>query len=180
MGCIKFVEKTFKSDEYQQILKDGLLSTIEEQYPEANTIFQQDLAPMHISRSTKKWLTERNIEILPWPANSHDLNLIENVWNDIKKDIMNEKVLPRNKAELKSVITRVWDNFSENTIDKLITSMPRRWEELSDKRAFQRSTESKYCLIIIQIIYGCLLYAKDLNCIFRSCLPFNPDNFFEK
>ena len=31
MGCVKFVEKTLKSDDYQQILKDGLLPTIEEQ-----------------------------------------------------------------------------------------------------------------------------------------------------
>ena len=38
-GCMKFVEKTLKSDNYQQILKDGLLPIIEEQYPEANAIF---------------------------------------------------------------------------------------------------------------------------------------------
>jgi len=49
------------------------------------------------SKSTKKWLTERNIEILPWPANSPDLYHIENLWNDIKKAIRNEKVLPRAK-----------------------------------------------------------------------------------
>ena len=75
----------------------------------------------HRSKSTKKWLTERNIEILPWPANSPDLKPIENVWNDIKKAIRNDRVFPSTKAELKSVITRVWDNLSENTIDKLIT-----------------------------------------------------------
>ena len=28
MGCMKFIEKTLKSDDYQQILKDGLLPTI--------------------------------------------------------------------------------------------------------------------------------------------------------
>ena len=39
MWCMKFVEKTLKSDDYQQILKDGLLPTIEEQNPEANDIF---------------------------------------------------------------------------------------------------------------------------------------------
>ena len=44
MGCMKFVEKTLKSDEYQQILKDCIFHTIVEQYPEANAIFQQHLA----------------------------------------------------------------------------------------------------------------------------------------
>ena len=61
------------------------------------------------------FLVTKNIEILPWPANSPDLNPIQNVWNDIKKPIRNEKVLPRTKAELKSVITRFLDNFLENT-----------------------------------------------------------------
>ena len=130
MECMKFVEKTLKLDDYQQILKDGLIPTIEEQYPQANAIFQQDLEPCHKSKSTKKYLTERNIEILPWPANFPDLNPIENVWSDIKKAIRNEKVLPRTKAELKYVMTRVWNNFSENTIDKLITLMPRKCAEV--------------------------------------------------
>jgi len=98
-------------------IKGRLFPTIEEHYSEANAIFQQDLAPLRNLQSTKKWLTERNIKILFLPANSLDLNPIENVWNDIKKAIRNEKVLTRTKAELKSVITRVLDNLSENTID---------------------------------------------------------------
>jgi len=53
IGCMKFVDKTLKSDECQQILKDGLLPTIEEQYLEANAIFQKDLAPCHKSKSNK-------------------------------------------------------------------------------------------------------------------------------
>jgi len=58
MGCMKFVEKTLKSDDYQQILKDAIPPTIEEQYPEENAIFQQDLAQWQKSKSTKKWLAK--------------------------------------------------------------------------------------------------------------------------
>jgi len=50
-----------------------------------NAVFQQDFAPYHKSKSIKKCLTKRNTEILPWPANSPDLNPIENVLNDIKR-----------------------------------------------------------------------------------------------
>ena len=99
MGYMKFVQKTLNSDDYQQILKDGLLPTIKKQYLEANAIFQQDLAPCHKSKSTKKWLTERNIEILPWPVNCPDLNPIENVWNDIKKLLGMKKCYPELKPD---------------------------------------------------------------------------------
>ena len=39
MVCMKFVKKILKSDDYQQILKDGPLHTIEEQYPGAKSVF---------------------------------------------------------------------------------------------------------------------------------------------
>jgi len=98
--------------------------------------FSARLALCNKSKSIKKWLTERNIEILSWPANSPDLTPIETVWNDIKKAIRNEKVLPRTETEIKSAITRVWDNFSEYTIDKLITSMLRRCMEVIRQKGF--------------------------------------------
>jgi len=53
MRCMKFVEKTLKSDDYLQILKNGILLTIEKQYPEADAIFQQDLALYHKLKSIK-------------------------------------------------------------------------------------------------------------------------------
>ena len=53
MWCMKFVEKTLKSDDYLQILKNGILLTIEKQYPEADAIFQQDLALYHKLKSIK-------------------------------------------------------------------------------------------------------------------------------
>ena len=96
MGCMKFVEKTLKADYYKQMLKNGLLPTIEDQYLEANDIFQQDLVPCYKSKSSKKWLTERNIKILPWQAYSPDFNPYE---NDIIKAIRNEKVVSSTKTE---------------------------------------------------------------------------------
>ena len=54
MGCMKFVEKTLKSDDYQHILKDGLPPTIEEQYPESNAIFQQKIWCYAIDRKVPK------------------------------------------------------------------------------------------------------------------------------
>ena len=42
-------------------------------------IFQQDNAPIHITKITKDWLKKNKIVVIDWPTNSPDLNPIENI-----------------------------------------------------------------------------------------------------
>ena len=53
-----------------------------------NPIFMQDVASCHTSKSTIDSWNENKITIIAhWPAQSHDLNIIENVWSIIKRNI---------------------------------------------------------------------------------------------
>ena len=59
-------------------------------YGDEDMIFQQDPAPVHSSHScmkkVKTWLQEWSIQVvLDWPANSLNLNIIEEVWNIMKR-----------------------------------------------------------------------------------------------
>ena len=54
-----------------------MLSSADQLYGYAYLIFQQDLAPAHTAKSIKTWFNDRGITVLDWPANSPDLNPIE-------------------------------------------------------------------------------------------------------
>ncbi len=54
-------------------------------FKDADLIFQLDLAPAHTAKSTKSWLNDHGVGVLDWPANSPDLNPIENLWGIVKK-----------------------------------------------------------------------------------------------
>ncbi len=90
----------------------------------ADFIFQQDLAPAHTAKSTKSWLNDHVVGVLDWPANSPDLNPIENICGIIKRTMRNER--PKNADELKATVKETWASIPPQQCHKLITSMPRR------------------------------------------------------
>ncbi len=62
-----------------------MLPSADQLFKDADFIFQQDLAPAHTAKSTKSWLNDHGVGVLDWPANSSDLNPIENLWGIVKR-----------------------------------------------------------------------------------------------
>ena len=84
------------------MFEDFMIPSAEDLYGDADLIFQQDLAPAHTARSTKTWFDAHAITVLDWPANSPDLNPIENLWGILKRKMRGTR--PNNKEELTASI----------------------------------------------------------------------------
>jgi len=140
------------TDEYEDILYDGLFSLIDDllESPEdpdtirvadENTfLFMQDNASCHKAHDVMEFLTENHIPIMKWPPQSPDLNPIENLWSDFKArfhtrfmEMFNH---PSKSLEARyrygEVMQDVWYSQGISLVESLINSMPRRCQAVID------------------------------------------------
>ncbi len=107
-------------------LEHFMLPSADKLYGDADFIFQQDLAPAHTAKGTKTWFNDHGVTLLDWPANSQDLNPIENLWGIVKRKMRDTR--PNNADDLKATVKETWASIPPQQCHKLITSMPRRIE----------------------------------------------------
>ncbi len=126
VGPLCFLKSTVNAAIYQEILEHFMLPSADKLYGDADFIFQQDLAPAHTAKGTKSWFIDHGVTVLDWPANSPDLNPIENLWGIVKRKMRDTR--PNNADELKATVKETWASIPPQQCHKLITSMPRRIE----------------------------------------------------
>ncbi len=126
VGPLCFLKTNVTAPVYQEILEHFMLPSADQLFKDADFIFQQDLAPAHTAKSTKSWLNDHGVGVLDWPANSPDLNPIENLWGIVKRKMRDKR--PKNADELKATVKETWASILPQQCHKLITSMPRRIE----------------------------------------------------
>ncbi len=134
VGPLCFLKSTVNAAIYQEILEHFMLPSAEKLYGDADFIFQQDLAPAHTAKGTKSWFNDHGVTVLDWPANSPDLNPIENLWGIVKRKMRDTR--PSNADDLKATVKETWASIPPQQCHKLITSMPCRIEAvIKAKRA---------------------------------------------
>ncbi len=92
VGPLCFLKSTVNAAIYQEILEHFMLPSADKLYGDADFIFQQDLAPAHTAKGTKSWFNDHGVTVLDWPANSPDLNPIENLWGIVKRKMRDTRL----------------------------------------------------------------------------------------
>lgn len=133
VGPLCFIKGRVNAASYQEILEHFMLPSAEKLYGD-DFIFQHDLAPAHSAKTTGKWFTDHGITVLNWPANSPDLNPIENLWDIVKRKLRDAR--PNTLDELKAAIEASWASITPQQCHRLIASMPRRIEAVISAKGF--------------------------------------------
>lgn len=120
------------SDAYvKEILEEYLIASRDYWYMDPKTfIFQQDNSSVHTAKVVKAFFTKYKIQLMIWPANSPDLNPIENVWHYIQSQLEKYKKSPDSIEDLWKRVEDIWENIPIDFIHTLYESMPRRMEDL--------------------------------------------------
>lgn len=82
---------------------------------------------------TRRWFDDHpELEVLHAPANSPDLNPIENFWGELTREW--ESVHPRNLATLETYVVQRWEEYRGHTqyFRNLFDSMPDRLKAVID------------------------------------------------
>jgi transposase len=112
---------------YKSILEDDLMKTMDfYNVDPKEVIFQHDNDPKHKSKSVQEWLSNQEFDVLPWPAQSPDLNPIEHLWSEVKRKLNKFDCPPKGILELWERIEATWNDITPQICQNLIASMPRR------------------------------------------------------
>lgn len=125
----------FKDNMTAEMFVDMLDRTIvhgaNQLYPDRQWTLLMDSDPKHTAKLTTQYLDSTDIDYFSkseWPANSPDLNLIENAWGYIESRM--QKNPPKTVEELKKRVSKEWASLPDEYLKNLASSMDGRLKKV--------------------------------------------------
>lgn len=116
------------AEEFQDIMRDSLVPDAQQLAAAAGVgsfTWLIDNAPAHSATSSKQFLTNEGISCCKdWPANSPDLNPIENGWAWMKKRVYSRHY--NSLADLRRAVLAAWAALPDSMCRSLMHSLQRR------------------------------------------------------
>jgi transposase len=126
LGPLVALRGSVTGEMHAQTLRRHAFPTMRKFFPRGNGVFQEDNARPHTSKIASAAREESGLKFLPWPAQSPDLNPIENLWNDVKNKVYGGGKKPKNIKGLEKIVRTAWKMIPLERIQVLVDSMPQR------------------------------------------------------
>lgn len=126
LGPLVSLQDSVTGERYAEVLKKYAIPSCYELIPNDKGILQEDNAPPHRAKVATAVRNSANIRVLRWPSQSPDLNLIENLWQEIKFKLRSDPNKPTSLSDLEFKVEAIWNTISTEFIHKLVNGMPRR------------------------------------------------------
>jgi len=123
------------------------IEAIEDELPrmwEPDLLFLQDNAPIHTAKIVKAWLQQNLIQLIEIPPYSPDLNLIENQWPHLKKNVykVNPDIEKLGKGNsqvqelLGEALIGAWQLIPESYFKNAVLGMKQRCEAVIEAKGW--------------------------------------------
>ena len=119
------INATYYRDELLPLLLEDCNTLLGNDY-----IFQQDGAPAHTASLSQDWLAVNSSDFIgkdEWPPNSPDINPLDCcVWGVMLAAYQKHNPKPTTKAQLREVLQEIWDNLSQDCMNKAVLGVRKR------------------------------------------------------
>ena len=106
----------------EKIIRSHVLPFVQQR----NATLKYDNARPHVARVVIDFLTQNNVNVLPWSAISPDLSPIGHVWDEMQRRLRGLQNQPLTLPDLSRALVRIWNCIPQEFFRTLVTSMRRR------------------------------------------------------
>ena len=142
-GCICFdsvwtltaAEGNINSAKNIEILDKNLWPVVVWYFEGKEYLFINDNAPVHRAHTVDNYKDQSEVTSVEWLAQSPDLNIIQNIWLYMKRELQKSAINIATKNDLLREIQSVWWNIELDYIRNVYQSIPDRLDNVIKMRA---------------------------------------------